>query len=228
MARLPDRLQKKDIIDILLREYALLKSEIHLQISSLKRHVRNVQLVVALLLGAVSYVWVDGKLPPEKHLAIWLIGIPVAVSLVCYLVYDILDAAYQISIVGARMTIIEEEVNRLAGQRILVWEQDFAAQLNGRLVMFDKWVLHPGGMIIIYMAIVIVILLIIVLWLLSSFWHLSKSWETFERPLLVFDIVFTLISATALIFAAIRFPKVRSQAKECMSSKKGQEEQRTT
>ncbi len=57
----PDKLQRKDIADLLFKKYILLKSEIHLHMSNYKKHSKSVQVVATAIYAAVSYLIIDGK-----------------------------------------------------------------------------------------------------------------------------------------------------------------------
>src|ERR1700690_1292122 len=98
------KLEQKDIADILFKKYSLLKAEVHLQINSQKNHVRNVQIVAYALTAGATYFALEGKYAPsDTNMFVWVVGLFVAINLVCYLVYDVIDPYYEITILGERM-----------------------------------------------------------------------------------------------------------------------------
>jgi hypothetical protein len=155
----PDKLQRKDIADLLFKKYSLLKSEIHLHMSNYKKHSKSVQVVATAIYAAVSYLIVEGKfVPNDSNVLIWAAGLFLATSLLCYFVYDILDTLYDINVLGERMIILEENINEVAEHDLLIWERKISAKVHSQHPF--PGVVAPFVMVQIYIGIMLVLVLL--------------------------------------------------------------------
>ena len=114
-----------DTIELLFKKYSLLKSEIHLWMTSYRSHVKNMQFVVSSLIAGTGYLIVDNKYPPTNdRMFVWISGIFVAVNVVFYLVYSVYDSIYHQMVIGERMATLESNINDLAHKNLLIWESN--------------------------------------------------------------------------------------------------------
>jgi hypothetical protein len=116
-------LESAALADILMEKYGLLRKEIALHIGFYKGHIKNLQLMGTAILGGGAYVLSNPSLLPSSHnwWAWWMLVtfIPIIAN---YLLLDIVEAQYATIILSERLATIEEEVNCLAGRRLLIWE----------------------------------------------------------------------------------------------------------
>jgi hypothetical protein len=216
-----DTLLRKDFIDILLKKYGMLKAEIHLQISSFKNHVRNVQIILTLLLSGTLYVVVDPKFKFADDTAlVWLAGTFGLISLVCYLVYDNADPLYQISVISERLKTLEEEINRLAGKSVLIWETQLSERFNDRPKPLPG-VLHPIWLLQLYVTFLIAFVIIIIPCAICvSLWASPlTTYVGWKHAFIVVNFGYAIGSAGVLIWAARGLTmKLRREARKVIKA----------
>jgi hypothetical protein len=216
-----NRLEKKDLVDLLFRKYSLLKSEVHLQMTYYKRHARSVQIVATAVSAAASYLIVENKFAPTNdNLLVWSLGLLVALSVLCYFIYDILDCLYDINILGERMAVLEKQINDIAESNLLIWETKVSERVHVPPIPM-RGVLPPYVMLQTYITILLTLVLLLfpnlvafVLWKTPM-----TSYAFLKKALIVIDVVFSIASAAGLVIVARGlFTKVRPGAREIMQA----------
>jgi hypothetical protein len=209
-----DVLTKKDRADILFRKYALLKTEIHLQIGHFKKHVRNFQLIMSPTLAAVSYLLINPQYAPtDMNKWVWIASLFVLVTATCYLIYDNLDASYQILVLAERLAMIERIINGLAGQTLLIWESKLSEHLNTRrpfTVIHPIWILRYYGI-----ALLASLLLVIPCAASYSLWHVAL---THSRRAHIAIVILIFYSAGSAILAFVVAKGVEKNARSAARS----------
>ena len=125
-----------DVADLLMKKYGYLRIEVMFHLQSVKSHARYFQVFMGGSLVAIWYV--VSNLPNKEILQEFLnLGISKEYLLVLlmvtittvsyYFVFDLLDSFYSMMLVGARLWMIEEQINNLGRHPFLIWESLQAA-----------------------------------------------------------------------------------------------------
>ncbi|HEV7516558.1 MAG TPA: hypothetical protein VGR07_09690 [Thermoanaerobaculia bacterium] len=164
-------------VDLLMRKYSLLKQEVWLHIGFYKAHVARFQLMGTAILAAAAYVIAHAELlPTQQNWWLWWLATTLIPVMANYLTFDIFESQYAMILLGERMATIEEDINRIVGRRILIWEvfgspkfwEDFRPVPG---VINPDWFLGSLGMIIaIYIEILVPAILYFFLWCLAEGW----------------------------------------------------------
>ncbi|HZF11899.1 MAG TPA: hypothetical protein VFE33_24195 [Thermoanaerobaculia bacterium] len=161
--------------DLLMRKYSLLKQEVWAHIGFYKAHVARFQLMGTAILAAAAYVISNpATVPNNKNWWLWWLATTLFPVMANYLIFDIIESQYAMILLGERMATIEEDVNRIAGCRLLIWET-FGAPMFWQSfrpmpgVINPDWFLSSFGLIIATsMAVVIPSFLYYLLWNVSG------------------------------------------------------------
>lgn len=225
-AKLKDKLEKRDIADLLFKKYSLLKAEVHLQINSQKNRVRNVQIVAYALATGVTYVFLEGKyVPSDTNMFVWAAGLLVAICLVFYLIYDAIDPYYEIGILGERMATLEKKINDIAGAKLLVWEQDLSEKVHSGLNPFPG-VFQPLWLVMFYVMVLLVLVIIIgPIVLCCILWQVPLvTYVGLKKAFIAFDAVWSLGSTLVLFYTGRGvLTRLRPEARAKIRSAIGEE-----
>ena len=115
MADQNDVLNTQGKIQILLHEYASLRTEIF--------H-RTGHLFQLLTVGGALFLWLASR-PIDLRFWISLAAAVVVVSLFCWLIHRDIEKAAE------RLRQLEEDINRRAGEELLVWETHWGGATTG-------------------------------------------------------------------------------------------------
>lgn len=132
-------LEKKDVANLFLQTYQILKQEILLQITSIKTHVRYSQAVVTALISVVSFLYVNNDYSlaiSDETATLWILLLLAATTVICYLLYAILEAIFAMHALGEYLSSVENRLNRVAGRKIIVWESEVVGKLYNGLFPF--------------------------------------------------------------------------------------------
>lgn len=81
-----------------------------------------------------------------------------------YLFLDIFEAQYCVILFGERLSLIEEEINKLAGKRILIWETSGSPWFFGKSYLLkgiQKGIVHPDYVLAFYMGLLVLVVTVI-------------------------------------------------------------------
>jgi hypothetical protein len=135
------RCEETVVTKVLLEKYKLLKQEAFLQSGYFKSHTRTFQFVVTGVLTIVGFSL--SKQLPMPSAATWSSWWTFATMLwiaMHYLVFDLFESQYHLSILVERLATIEERLNQELGERVLIYETKICPRY---------WsVFHPTGNVI--------------------------------------------------------------------------------
>lgn len=211
MAGLPVELSDEKAVEILFGKYSLLKQEIHLQIAYLKNHVRNFQFIFVPALTAAAYLIAGGSVfkPDENNRAVWLLFGIALVTGTCYLIYDVLDASFQIFMIAERLSTLEIEINTIARRRLLLWESEFSERFNIMKPFPGVW--NPLSCVRFYIGILLFGLLIVVpVWESIILWNAGSNSLLFRIAIMLF-LAYSVVSICFLFYVGYG---VRRRARE--------------
>lgn len=137
-----------EVADLLMRKYASLRSEVELQISFYKSHVRNFQLLAGALVAAGALVLSNHLtlLPTNDTWLIWFLGLFTLTLTANYLFLDILDPQYSLLLLSCRLATLEVELNNILGRRLFIWENGASANGYSGIFPYAK-ILNPHVLI---------------------------------------------------------------------------------
>ncbi len=195
-----DKLLKKDIVELLFKKYSLLRSEVNIRITDFKQHSKNVQVVVAALFAAAGYLMEHQSFrPTNENMFAWLAGLAIAISLIYYRVYDILDSIYEMNTLGERMAQLEKQMNEIAEMNLLMWEIKVSPRMHSQFKPLPG-VIAPSGMLWIYFGIMLLIVLVI---FLIIFYDISSvplcTYVWLKRTFLIADVFYLLFSTLVVL-----------------------------
>ena len=200
----PDETLPKRREDLLFRKYCLLKQEVWLYIGFYKSHVRNFQIGAGALLAAFYYLLSNPSFQPSaSNWGAWLaFGVLICV-VANYLLLDVLDALYQLILLGQRMTIIEDQLNRLHDTRVLFWETCVVPRFYGKAFPV-RGVPNPnapfsfsGLMLVIAVGLAVPCLILRAIWTLPT-----ANTASVLRPLVTVAMVFAAALTVYSIYIA--------------------------
>jgi len=113
-------LSENEKAEILMKKYGLLRDEVTTLISIYKTHVRHFLTILTAILVLLGYL--IGKQQPIHSWVFWLAVSFFTTTAISYVVFDVLQSLFSINVLGARLSVIEEKINSLAGERLLQWE----------------------------------------------------------------------------------------------------------
>jgi hypothetical protein len=150
-------LPPKETIDLLMRKYAVMYSALLMRASSFTSHVRNSQLVVTLMIAVITAShYTEFKLNGDTKEG-WVLATVIIMAATYYIWYDTLDAHFAVVSHSARIKTLENQINKIAGRDLLVWERVIAPKLWGSARPF-KGVLHPVRPMLAFQALLMVAL----------------------------------------------------------------------
>lgn len=134
--------EKDSAVDVLMKEYAALKSEILVQVGLYNQQSRLIQLYGGLLFGVsaayLSFLKLTTSIEGDKPItlavdvtqgiaaiAFWFIILLLAASIAFYIVSSVMSYAYMFKILRMRMASIETQVNKDIGRPVtLTYESE--------------------------------------------------------------------------------------------------------
>ena len=177
-----------------------MKQEVFLHTGYYKAHVARFQLMGTAILAGGSYVVAHPDLAPSpaNWWLWWTVAtfIPVVAN---YLMFDVIEAQYSITLLGERMATIEEDVNHALGHRVLIWQSEAIAPFWSKFrvtpqVINPDWFLSAFGAIIaIATAVLVPCLLYWNLWSIDHF-----AWS--RAGAVVLGVSLTIISVAVTFY----------------------------
>lgn len=116
-------------VAVLLHEHTVLRSEILAFVGYYMNHVRNFQLMLIGLCGAVAFIagnWRTLEPSSPSIWYLWFVGITLVPIAAGYLAFDIIYAAYVMALLGARNGCIERQIALMVGPNLMIWETQIA------------------------------------------------------------------------------------------------------
>jgi hypothetical protein len=181
---------------------------------------------------------VDNKYPPHNdNMFVWVIGLLIVICLICYLAYDILDALYDLSILGERMAQLEKRINDIAETNLLIWETKIVEPMHtswnpfpNAIPPISKWnplpaVLPPFSMLQSLAAGMLVLVLVgfptITCWIL---WHTALTTHILAKQIfIIFDFALVIFLASMMIHIAGGLGIIRPEVRAMMKVKASEE-----
>ncbi len=186
-------LKRKDKIAFLIQKYSVLRDESRAYVSLYKSQVKYMQFVVTAVIAALS---VDLKyLSITTELLFWISIL--ATTIISYIAFDSMDSMYNIMVIGSRLSVLEEQINGLAREKILIFET-LISKYHSRIKVGS--VLDPSAFSLGY-AFVLICLGILAIPLYVTFWASTKMNPLFTGLILLYSvtsIVFMIYSAVAI------------------------------
>jgi hypothetical protein len=110
-------------VDLLMKEYLALRTEIVEFVRLYRAHIRNVTAVLTITVGLLTFA---GKadvsnVVVHSRLFWFFVGITIA-TVVSYYAFDALDAHYAMFATASRAALIENMINERAGKILMTWE----------------------------------------------------------------------------------------------------------
>lgn len=137
---LENRLTQKDKVDVLMRKYALLKQEIINTDTAYKTHLLRFMFFLPATVALVTYLTRNESFAKQMQFAtllnsrgFWIAITYLAIFIVSYRVFDLIECQYKIIALGARLHSLEKTINKRAGERLLIWETSLANAFFGEL-----------------------------------------------------------------------------------------------
>ena len=134
---------KDQALDLLIRKYAILKSDILVQIGGIKNHVRNGQVLATVVVAVLVFLLGHNEYqlsPDTKY--IWLLVSFIIITITYYLIYDVLESSFAVECISERIISIEHRINEIVGEKILIWESVIVRKLTAAVRPFPG-VVHP-------------------------------------------------------------------------------------
>jgi hypothetical protein len=123
-------LKTVDEIDILMREYAALRSEIVENIRHWQAHARYSGIILGIVVAIITLAAKSesGVALAHSRLFWFFIGM-VVTTFIAYFAFDALEAQYGLFAIASRASTIEDQVNTSAGKGSYVGKQTFVSLL---------------------------------------------------------------------------------------------------
>lgn len=183
-------------IDLLMKEYAILKSDQNMQAQSFKNHVRNAQILLAIIAGLVSVLLSTAKVDFTDNFKWEWVGFSFVLTIVTYfLVYDTLEANFAVQALAERIASIEERVNQLLHRRALVWESTIAKKLW--TPWHINWIIHPIPLLLLHQGTFIVLMATFTIGVYVWAWRLPTT----TCPTKILLALLIAISVSSFLFA---------------------------
>lgn len=142
-------LTPKEMIDLLVQHYSLLRGEISILLTSYKGQVQYLQVIAAGAIGVVGFA-IPSKLSDDR--GFWIALMFLMTTVVGYTVFTFLETLYSIVVLGAAASALESRINGLAGEQLFTWESKLApifyshkGLFPGRRFATYKWLLIGAG-----------------------------------------------------------------------------------
>jgi hypothetical protein len=154
-------LEEKELLQIMLSEYGLIKAEMKGYIDLYHKHTNFVTLYLSIIVGLFGVVasWF-GRNPglAESLLGIYTLPWPYAgeqikvYQLAGFLIYLVLAAVsfyfiaatisyiYIVEVLGKRAAVVERQINKLAGHDLLIWDTSICPRIIHSFVHKGLWI----------------------------------------------------------------------------------------
>jgi len=206
---------RKEQIDLLEKQYSVLRNETLLQIQSGKTHVKNSQIVITGALSIIAFLLntpTSYALSPNTAL-LWLLFTLLSSTVTFYLFFTAFEALHTINVLGEYLASIERRINSLVKMRVMIWESEIAEKAIGSPLPF-KGVISPNSLISIYPSLaVFAITIIFPLYVYCNIW---QWWtEISPRIVLVLCSLYSIGSFVLSIYVLFgTFYRLRNAARE--------------
>lgn len=196
---------KKDIVYVLMQKYYILKSDMVMQASSFKNHVRNSQIIAGGALSITLAMFTSSNTPfalSEQTKFFWVPLAFLFTTVAYYFVYDTLESSFSVQSLAERIVSIENRINEIVGTPLLIWESVIAKQLWTPLIPL-KGVLHPIVIMTAYEMLLIFLLATgSPLFIYYMAWNLPNNGCLFQAILILLGL-YSIVSAVLAIYVWI-------------------------
>lgn len=192
-----------NVSDLLMKKYSLLREEVMFYLQLVKSQVKYLQIFIAGFLVILWYIFsnISAELSAVKALEQYgvsteliILMVMLSITTAClYLILDISDSFCGIFIAAARLYTIEEELNRLAGRRILIWETQAQIRHIGHWIFPRRLLRVVQVTIIAFFSVVI-----------PEFFYL-QLWQKGWHPIMVFIAAFYTVACFCLSIYAYHY-----------------------
>lgn len=119
-----------EIVDLLMRQYQVLKQDMLFQMASYKNHVRNSQIVGTILIAMGSFISSTGNYSiSDNNKYVWIGVVATITTISYYLIHDVLESVFAVKALEEYLSFLEAQINRLTAQNALLWQSSVADQL---------------------------------------------------------------------------------------------------
>lgn len=119
-----------ELVDLLMRQYQVLKQDMLFQMSSYKNHVRNSQIVGTILIAMGSFISTTGNYSiSDNNKYIWIGGVATITTISYYLIHDVLESVFAVKALEEYLSFLEAQINRVTAKNALLWQSSVADQL---------------------------------------------------------------------------------------------------
>lgn len=199
-----DSLSKKDKADLLMRKYTLLKQEVHLLLGRYKSHVTHVQIILTAIIAVIGLSLAKDAYFLTSSRMFWILITFSIITIVSYVVFDVIETQYCIIILGARMAILEEMINKLANQNLLTWERKVAGDIYGGSFspVGDVW--HPDYFLSLYLVVLIAASIFLPpVYMAYRFWDSPLEHLLLLRIAVSSAFLYSLVSAFLMVWVGV-------------------------
>jgi len=167
---------KKDLTDLLMREYTQFRQEINLHIGYMKNHVRNSQIFITSALTIVYYLSTTKDYAlSEQNQYLWIAISLTTTTITYYLLYDIIESFFSVQVLSELTSSIESQINSIIGTKVIIYESSIAQKLWPHVMPFNG-VLQPNWVMGFYPSIsIFAITIVFPLFIYYSIWKMTNS-----------------------------------------------------
>jgi hypothetical protein len=198
----------KKKLDLLMQQYSLLRSEVLLQISSIKNHTKYTQIAFAAMASLVSVMLSTNILGASYDIKyergyLWLFIIFFISTIIYYLLYALFESVYTMHFLNAHMSSVEKKINKLVDESVLIWESEVASKIIA-LPVPVKGVLSPHMMMSFHPAVAIFLATVIFpIVVCYKLWFASPSGDTCFLALVLVTGGYCILSACLGAYTAL-------------------------
>jgi hypothetical protein len=195
---------KDETVDLLMRKYAILKSDILVQIGGIKNHVRNGQVLATVVVAVLVFLLGHNEYqlsPNTKY--VWLSVCFIIVTITYYLLYDVLESSFAVECISERIISLENRINEIMGGRGLIWESVIVKKIVSSARPFPG-VIHPFVCELAYAGILVIIISVLIpLYVYYSALTLEHNGIK-DYVIIGLSAVYSILSFVGFIFMAIK------------------------
>jgi hypothetical protein len=197
----PASLQKdSELLELLMEYYKVLKQDMLLQMSSVKNHVRNSQIIGATLVALLTILLNTNNFSVTTNTVyLWVIAAFALNTLSYYLIYDVLEAVYAVKALESYLSTLETRINDLIGKRVLMWQSDIANTLWSMSYCIEKIVPPMRGLEFYQLIIVCGTAVVLPLFVYYQVWNVAYGNKALS-VFLCFFVFYSLFSAIMVVY----------------------------
>jgi hypothetical protein len=151
-----DKTADKEKAALLMKKYELLRAEVLMALGRYKDQVKYFQIIITALIALFTFtIGKDAYIAVAKSPMFWVFIMYVTTTGVSYVVFAVLDLIYHMVALSSRLAVLEVKINRLAGERLFIWETDVVGKFyGGKSPVKGVW--HPDWFQTIYMVVLLI------------------------------------------------------------------------